>query len=340
MRTGGNSADDRGQGMRASSPARAEIALALLLFFAAGCGDGGGNGGGAPTNTIPPNATATSAATVQPTSTIPAPTATRPATSHADGNGELDISICAPDAGPFSADLGNPFFPMPVGAQWVLTGEDDGVPVRVVITSLDATEVVAGVTTRVIEEREWDDGALVEVSRNFFVQTVGRDRVLLRRGRRRLRGGAIVSHDGAWRAGVNGALPGIVIPAPPRSARRSSRRSPSALPKTGGAGRRRQKRHGRARHLHRHHPFHRVEPARQRHQREGLCTRRRAAVDAPIERIPMSLSFCGTLDGTAAHRTANASISRSRHSRTPPTSPIRFSRQPAALGGAPRTRRQ
>ena len=47
-----------------------------------------------------------------------------------------------------SADIDNPFFPMPVGTQWILTGVEDDAPVRVVISSLVGTEVVAGVTTR------------------------------------------------------------------------------------------------------------------------------------------------------------------------------------------------
>ena len=35
---------------------------------------------------------------------------------------------------------------------------------------LDDTEVVAGIETRVVEEKEWEDGEVIEVSRNFFVQ--------------------------------------------------------------------------------------------------------------------------------------------------------------------------
>ena len=86
-------------------------------------------------------------------------------------NTELDIAICAADAGLFSLTIDNPFSPFPVGQQLLLEGQDDeGVLVRLEFTVLDETEVVAGVTTRVVEEREFKDGELVEVSRNFFVQ--------------------------------------------------------------------------------------------------------------------------------------------------------------------------
>ena len=69
------------------------------------------------------------------------------------------------------------------------------------------------VLTRVVEEREWADGELVEVSNNFFaicrktnsVFYFGEDVDIYEDGE-------IVSHEGAWRAGVNGAMPGIIMP--------------------------------------------------------------------------------------------------------------------------------
>jgi hypothetical protein len=127
----------------------------------------------------------------------------------------LDVSICAPDAGPFSATIDNPFFPLPVGAEWVLVGESEGSVVRVVVTSLAATETVAGVTTRVVEEREWEDDALVEVSRNFFAQNADGTVCYYGEDVDIYEDGEIVSHDGAWRAGPS-AQPGIFMPGDPR----------------------------------------------------------------------------------------------------------------------------
>lgn len=43
---------------------------------------------------------------------------------------------------------------MEVGKKWVLEGGNE----RVEVTVLDETEIVAGVTTRVIEEREYKNG--------------------------------------------------------------------------------------------------------------------------------------------------------------------------------------
>jgi hypothetical protein len=181
------------------------IALSALLSVF-GCDDDGADDddGAGPTATviIQPTATGTATAVTPPT---PTPTSR-----------QVDIAICAPDAGPFSATIDNPFFPLPVGAQWILIGVDnDGVPIRVVISSLPDTEVVAGVTTRVIEEREWEDGELVEVSRNFFVQTADGTVCYYGEDVDDYEAGQIVDHGGAWRAGVDGALPGILMPAHP-----------------------------------------------------------------------------------------------------------------------------
>jgi hypothetical protein len=205
--------------MKTSSAFLVQAALGMLLLTSSGCDDDNGEGGlpsPTATPTSPPTATFTATAQPTPTPTRP-PTSTPSATQTPTTGGQLDIAICAPDAGPFSATIDHPFFPLPVGAKWILEGEDsEGTEVRVEITSLDETEVVADVTTRVIEERETEDGELVEVSRNFFV--LNPDGTLCYYGEDvdDYEDGVIVGHEGAWRAGVNGALPGILLPADPQ----------------------------------------------------------------------------------------------------------------------------
>ena len=128
---------------------------------------------------------------------------------------ELDIGICDPAAGPFSLQITNPYFPFPSGSVSVLKGVEDGTKLRLRITVLDETEVVAGVTTRVVEEKEWEDGQVIEISRNFFVQApdgtvcyYGEDVDIYENGQ-------VVSHEGAWRAGEGDNRPGIIMPANP-----------------------------------------------------------------------------------------------------------------------------
>lgn len=129
----------------------------------------------------------------------------------------LDIAVCDPTAGPFSLDIDNTYYPLPVGRVWVLDGDDDGTLVRVEISVLNATEVVAGVTTRVVEEREFEDGELIEVSRNFFAQAPDGTVCYFGEDVDDFEDGEIVGHGGAWRAGVGANLPGIIMPGNPEA---------------------------------------------------------------------------------------------------------------------------
>lgn len=115
----------------------------------------------------------------------------------------LDLGVCSPE-GEFTLDSTNPYFPMEVGKRWVLEGGNE----RVEITVLDETEVVAGITTRVIEEREWENGRQKEVSRNFFAQASD--------GTICYFGEEVEPAEGVWRADAPGSRPGIIMPAHPR----------------------------------------------------------------------------------------------------------------------------
>jgi hypothetical protein len=123
----------------------------------------------------------------------------------------LDISVCDPANGPFSLTIDNEFFPLPVGMVQVL--EDAASKVQ--ISVLDQTEPVAGVTTRVVEEREWENGVLAEVSRNFFVQAPDGSVCYYGEAVDDYKNGKIVGHGGVWRAGIGQNKPGIIMPAQP-----------------------------------------------------------------------------------------------------------------------------
>jgi hypothetical protein len=119
---------------------------------------------------------------------------------------------CDPRAGGFSLDIDNEFFPLPVGHRVTLEGDEGSAHLVVRITSLDETETVAGVETRVVEEFESKDGNVVETSRNFFAQAAdgtvcyfGED-VDIYDG-----AGNVTSHSGSWRAGVDANRPGIFM---------------------------------------------------------------------------------------------------------------------------------
>jgi hypothetical protein len=113
----------------------------------------------------------------------------------------------------FSATGRNHYCILEAGYQLVLEGNEGRKAVRLIITVLNETKQVAGVETRVVEERETTDGQLAEVSRNYCavgaqshnVYYFGEDVDVYQ-------GGQVVAHEGAWLAGVNGATFGILMP--------------------------------------------------------------------------------------------------------------------------------
>ena len=127
---------------------------------------------------------------------------------------EFDLEGCEG----FEAKGANRYFILNPGYQLVLEGEEEGDAVRLVITVLHQTEKIVlpdigMVKTRVVEEQHSVNGKLVEVSRNFFaicdetndVYYFGEEvDIFLSDG--------TISHDGSWRAGVAGAMPGIIMP--------------------------------------------------------------------------------------------------------------------------------
>ena len=128
-----------------------------------------------------------------------------------------DPAVCSPSEGGFSTTSTNPWFPIQVGHIWNYEGEEDGELVELRITVLDQTEVVGGVTTRVVEEREWVDGNLIEVSLNYFAQAS--DGSVCYFGEAvdifDPETGELLGHEGAWRADEGENAPGIIMPADP-----------------------------------------------------------------------------------------------------------------------------
>ncbi len=110
----------------------------------------------------------------------------------------------------------NPFFILEPGYTLEFAGKDKGKQATLVITVLDETRKVDGVETRVVEERETLGGAVVEVSRNYFaiskvtnnVYYFGEEVDIYKKGK-------VVSHEGGWLSGNDGARYGLAMPGTP-----------------------------------------------------------------------------------------------------------------------------
>jgi len=121
----------------------------------------------------------------------------------------FDIGSCT-----FATTGTNPFFILEPGFQQTYEGDLDKAHVMLTVTVLNDTQMVNGTLTRVVEEREVHDGLLEEVSRNYYaicgrtdsVFNFGEDVDIYDES------GNIVSHEGAWHSGENGATAGIIMP--------------------------------------------------------------------------------------------------------------------------------
>lgn len=110
----------------------------------------------------------------------------------------------------------NKYFILEPGYQLVLEGKEGEHTVKLEITVLDETKKIAGIETRIVEERESKDGNLLEISRNFFAickQTksifyFGEEVDIYKEGK-------IVAHEGAWIHGRNNARAGMMMPGEP-----------------------------------------------------------------------------------------------------------------------------
>lgn len=109
----------------------------------------------------------------------------------------------------FSAKGRNRFFSLQPGHQIVLESKSE----KVIITVLDKTMKIGGVVTRIIEERESEDGELVEVSRNFFaICKATSDVFYFGEEVDDYKDGKIVGHGGAWQADKKDSRAGIIMP--------------------------------------------------------------------------------------------------------------------------------
>jgi hypothetical protein len=98
----------------------------------------------------------------------------------------------------------NTYFILEPGYELVLEnqGGQEEEQLQLVITVLNETKFVNGTETRVVEERETENGELVEVSRNYFaVCKPSNDIYYFGEDVDDYEDGEIVGHGGAWLAG-------------------------------------------------------------------------------------------------------------------------------------------
>jgi len=119
------------------------------------------------------------------------------------------------DPADFSSTIDNQYLPYAVGSHWVYETEDASEVETITIDVLDKRRTVMGVETLVVHDVVRLEGELIEDTFDWYAQDgdgnvwyFGEDTTAYEDGK--------ASKKGSWEAGVDGAMPGIVMPAAPQ----------------------------------------------------------------------------------------------------------------------------
>ena len=164
------------------------LTLVPLLVLAAACGGGGDSGAGSTTATR-------------------AEAAARP-------RGREPVEL---DPAEFVAEIDNPYWPMRPGSTWVYRETDaEGAVQRVDVTVTGRTKTILGIDAVVVHDVVTQDGELVEDTYDWYAQDTHGNVWYLGEATKEFENGEVTTTAGSWEAGVDGAQPGIIVPAGPR----------------------------------------------------------------------------------------------------------------------------
>jgi len=127
-----------------------------------------------------------------------------------------------PDPDELSPDIDHRFWPMEPGTRWIYRETDEeGARQKVVVTVSSRTKRIAsGATARVVRDTVTEDGELVEDTFDWYAQDRAGNVWYLGEETAEFEGGRLVSREGSFEAGVDGAEAGIIMPAEPRAGMR------------------------------------------------------------------------------------------------------------------------
>jgi hypothetical protein len=116
----------------------------------------------------------------------------------------------------FVEGIDNPYLTFTPGTTYIYEGESDGELERIEVTVLAETRDILGITCTIVRDTVWVDGELVEDTFDWYAQDVDGNVWYMGEDVKDYENGEVVSTAGSWEAGVDGALPGIVMQADPQ----------------------------------------------------------------------------------------------------------------------------
>jgi hypothetical protein len=118
------------------------------------------------------------------------------------------------DPAEFTTEIDNSYWPMKPGSRWVYREGE----ARVVVTVTDQTKEIAnGITARVVHDVVSEGGDPVEVTDDWYAQDSEGNIWYLGEDTAEYENGKVVSREGSFEAGVDGAQPGVIMPGDPQA---------------------------------------------------------------------------------------------------------------------------
>jgi hypothetical protein len=118
----------------------------------------------------------------------------------------------------FTTDIDNPYWPMSPGSRWVYretNGHGDVQSVEVTVTR--RTKTIDGIEARVVHDLvTTPDGEKVEDTLDWYAQDSKGNLWYLGEDTKEYENGKVVTTEGSWEHGVDGAQAGIMVPAEPK----------------------------------------------------------------------------------------------------------------------------
>ena len=121
-----------------------------------------------------------------------------------------------PPASQFVPVVSNPWFPLAPGSVYVYEGVEDGKAARDVVTVTHRTKRIEGVACTVVDDRLYLGGKLAERTSDWYAQDRGGSVWYFGEATAELEHGRVTSTEGSWRAGRDGAVAGLFMPAHPK----------------------------------------------------------------------------------------------------------------------------
>jgi hypothetical protein len=121
------------------------------------------------------------------------------------------------DPASFVDGIDNPLLPFVPGSRWVYEEESDGEIERIEVIVTDERRQVMGISATVVRDTvTTEDGELIEDTYDWYAQDKDGNVWYLGEDTKEYEDGEVVSTAGSWEAGVDGALPGIIMEADPK----------------------------------------------------------------------------------------------------------------------------